>query len=260
MTETRKRNTKRQLTAFVVDDEPGALNILADDLENMPEFSSVKRFSSYEEATLPLLEMQPDVIFLDVEMPGRSGLEFLESVQRRINFSINVVFYTGFSNYMIDAIRHSAFDFILKPYKDSELKSIVKRLVEENTGDCMSIQNATGTDCSKRKIAMQTATELLIISPEELLMIQYDKDSARWQAKLTSGHIHNLKQGINAADILSLHKSLIRISSNCIINSQYLSAIENNSLHCKLCPPFNDITLAASRRYFSKLKESFEVI
>jgi two-component system LytT family response regulator len=259
MGETKKRIIKNQLTAFVVDDEPGALNILADDLEKMPEFSIVKRFSSYEEATLPLLEMQPDVIFLDVEMPGRTGLEFLDSVQKRINFSINVVFYTGFSNYMIDAIRHSAFDFILKPYKESELKAIVERLVEENTDDSKSIQNVMKSECN-RKLAVQTSTELLIISPEELLMIQYEKETGRWRITLTDGSTHHLKSSTNAADIQALHPSLLRISSNCIINSQYLLAVENNTLQCKLCPPFNDITLVASRRYFSKLKEAFELI
>ena len=52
------------LRAFVVDDNPEALATLANDLRNMKEFAEVKCFSSYEEATLPLLEIRPDVLFL----------------------------------------------------------------------------------------------------------------------------------------------------------------------------------------------------
>lgn len=71
-------SNSKGFTAFVVDDNPSALQTLANDLSSLPEFSSVHTFQSYTEATLPLIELQPDVLFLDVEVPGKSGLEFLE--------------------------------------------------------------------------------------------------------------------------------------------------------------------------------------
>ena len=68
--------THKGLTAFVVDDNPTALETLANDLRNAPEFSAVFTFSNYADATLPMLEEQPDVLFMDVEVPGKSGLDF----------------------------------------------------------------------------------------------------------------------------------------------------------------------------------------
>lgn len=112
-------NVNKGYTAFIVDDNPAALETLANDLRQQPEFAEVYTFASYAEATLPLLEKQPDVLFLDVEVPGKTGLEFLDSIRSKVTFTFKVVFYTGFSDYMIDAIRQSAFDYLLKPYKQS---------------------------------------------------------------------------------------------------------------------------------------------
>ena len=96
---------KKVLTAFIVDDNAMALETLANDLRQQPEIDNVYTFSNYNDATLPLIEVQPDVLFLDVEVPGKTGLEFLQSIRSKVNFSFKVVFYSGFSGYMIEAIR-----------------------------------------------------------------------------------------------------------------------------------------------------------
>ena len=100
-------SNNKGLTAFVVDDTPMALETLANDLRRQPEFEKVYTYTNYTDATLPLLELQPEVLFLDVEVPGKTGLEFLQSIRPRVNFTFKVVFYSGFSDYMLDAIRPS---------------------------------------------------------------------------------------------------------------------------------------------------------
>ena len=121
-------NVNKGYTAFIVDDNPAALETLATDLRQQPEFAEVYTFASYAEATLPLLEKQPDVLFLDVEVPGKTGLEFLDSIRSKVTFTFKVVFYTGFSDYMIDAIRQSAFDYLLKPVTYERLARLLDEL------------------------------------------------------------------------------------------------------------------------------------
>lgn len=106
-------SNNKGLTAFVVDDTPMALETLANDLRRQPEFEKVYTYTNYTDATLPLLELQPEVLFLDVEVPGKTGLEFLQSIRPRVNFTFKVVFYSGFSDYMLDAIRQSPLTFCL---------------------------------------------------------------------------------------------------------------------------------------------------
>lgn len=249
--------TPKGLIAFVVDDNPTALETLANDLRNAPEFSAVFTFSNYADATLPMLEEQPDVLFMDVEVPGKSGLDFLQSICPRINFNFKVVFYSGYANYMIDAIRQSAFDFLLKPYKQSELRTIIDRLKSAVHNSVRTIPNG---NASTRKLAMQTVSELLLITIEQVLMFAYVSDIRSWQLMLTDNSTHILKKGISASDLLALDPNLARISNTCIINLTYLSAVENNTQKCRLASPFNHLQVVASRRYFSKLKERFELL
>lgn len=251
-------NESRGLHAFIVDDNAQAMQTLATDLEARSEIASVQCFSTYAEATLPLLEVQPDVLFLDVEVPGKTGIEFLESIRPKVNFTFKVVFYTAYSNYMLDAIRQSAFDFLLKPYKQSELDTVMARIVEETANNRST--HALPYDEPHQRIAMQTVSELLLVSADQALMFTYLSEQRAWQITLTDGTAHLLKKGLTADDLLSLHPALARISNTCIINLTYLAAVENNTQRCRFFPPHDGINLTVSRRYFGKLKERFEML
>lgn len=253
---------KHRLVAFVIDDEQGSLNALVEDLRRQPEIREVHGFTSYTEATFPLLELQPDIVFLDIEVPGKNGIDFLRSIRPRISFAFHAVFYTGHSHYMLDAIRQSAFDFLLKPYKPEELRTILERVAEVPTGQLAHpALPPRYTDSEPRKIALQTISELLLVNTSEVLMLRYDRDLRAWLLTLTDSSIHRLHAGITATDLLTMAPStFIRISSSCIVNLTYLAAIENTTQRCRLCQPFTNIELIASRRYYSKLKERFELL
>lgn len=249
-----------RLTVFVVDDEAGPREALVADLKKHPCIGEVFAFSNYSDATLPLLEQQPDVLFLDVEVPGRTGLEFIDSLQGNLSFSFRVVFYTGFSHYMLDAIRRSAFDYLLKPYKEKELEEIIERLVMAHAAPGIGTNSADHRHGAPRKIAVQAISELLLLTVDEILYTEYHKTARNWRLILTNGTEHQLRKGTSAEDILKLHPALVRVSSSCIVNLNYLSAVENSTQRCRLCAPFDNQEIYASRRYFSKLKEKFKML
>jgi len=253
---------KRRIIAFVVDDEQGSLTALADDLRRFPEVKEVHTFTSYAEATFPLLELQPDVVFLDIETPGKSGIDFLRSIRTRISFSFHAVFYTAHSRYMIDAIRQSAFDFLQKPYKTEELREILERIVSTPVEPPVHIASLSANlAVSSRKLALQTISEMLLVAVSEVLLLQYDRRLRAWMLTLTDGSVHRLHTGLSATDLLAMSPTtFVRISSSSIVNLTYLAAIENTTQRCRLCQPFSHIELFASRRYFSKLKERFELL
>ena len=106
-----------RIKVVIVDDEPQSIHRLQDDLATLEDFEVIATSSSAVSAKNLVMSIQPDVLFIDVEMPGQTGFEVLQSLRDEIPMDLIVVFYSAFDKYMIDALRASAFDFLLKPYQ-----------------------------------------------------------------------------------------------------------------------------------------------
>lgn len=78
-------------------------------------------------------KLRPDILFLDVELPDMKGIELLEQINSCITWNMQVIFYTAYDKYMINAIRESAFDYLLKPIDRKELECIITRFLKRWT-------------------------------------------------------------------------------------------------------------------------------
>ncbi|HET7119101.1 MAG TPA: LytTR family DNA-binding domain-containing protein [Hanamia sp.] len=118
------------LKAILVDDELPSLQNLQQKLgEFCPDISVVAMARKPEEAIQLIEHHQPDVIFLDIEMPRMNGFKMLEEIKEK-NFDI--VFITAYNHYAIDAIRISAFDYLVKPVAIKDLQNSVNRLINNH--------------------------------------------------------------------------------------------------------------------------------
>ncbi|EKC72788.1 two-component system response regulator, partial [human gut metagenome] len=117
-----------RIKVVIVDDEPQSIHRLQDDLATLEDFEVIATSSSAVSAKNLVMSIQPDVLFIDVEMPGQTGFEVLQSLRDEIPMELIVVFYSAFDKYMIDALRASAFDFLLKPYQQDEFELVVDRI------------------------------------------------------------------------------------------------------------------------------------
>lgn len=251
----------RAITTIIVDDEINAIQNLSEDLNAYPDINILETTTSALKAQKSIIKLQPDLLFIDIEMPKINGIDLLKEIRPYVHSNMHVVFYSAFDKYMIDALRASAFDYLLKPYQPSELKTIIDRVrkridINANTFE-QSMRRLLSDDC---KFALQTITSLLLLRCSEILYFRYLDDARCWQVTLTNMECHRLRMIIKAKDILSLSQSFIRINSNCILNIEYLSSIENNTLRCVLYAPFSHLEIIASRRYYSKIKEVLEVL
>ena len=112
------------ITALLVDDEPKALDRLADMLEGFETIDVIGRAGNVDEAERFLRGRAPDVVFLDITMPGRLGVDLLGSVPQ----GTKVVFVTARENYAVDAFRAGAIDYVLKPFDRERIQITVERL------------------------------------------------------------------------------------------------------------------------------------
>jgi two-component system LytT family response regulator len=113
------------MKAIIVDDERLARNELKRLLENFPHIEIIAEASNTDEAAALLETLQPDVLFLDIQMPGKTGFEWLESWE---GFLPEVIFTTAFDEYALKAFEVNALDYVLKPIELARLSESIQKL------------------------------------------------------------------------------------------------------------------------------------
>ena len=113
------------LRTIVVDDEPLALRLMLSLLESSPEINIVAECVNGREAVEAVLELAPDLMFLDIRMPGLNGFEVIKKIQPEL--LPMVVFCTAFERYALDAFDVHAVDYVVKPIDEERCQLAVKR-------------------------------------------------------------------------------------------------------------------------------------
>lgn len=117
-----------KLRTIIVDDEPLALRVLKACLDEFPEIEIVAECRNGREAIDATLELSPDLMFLDIQMPGKNGFEVIKALQNDV--MPMVVFITTYQQYALDAFDLHAVDYIPKPLDEERLARAVKRALD----------------------------------------------------------------------------------------------------------------------------------
>jgi len=115
------------LKAIIVDDEPEAIKNLELHLEQF-NFVRVIEKSTYSQSAVQLIKKNnPDLVFLDVHMPVKNGIDVLKEISA-MDIEVFVIMVTAFDNYLLESFRNFAFDYLLKPFELEDLENLFKRL------------------------------------------------------------------------------------------------------------------------------------
>ncbi len=133
--------TDKVLTAIIVDDEPLALEGLKLRLEKIPELNVIGEASDGDQAIQLCQELNPDVMFLDLQLPGLNGIEVVQALQSDI--LPMVVFVSAYGEYALDAFELNAIDYLLKPANLGRLKKTVARILERQRPENIDKEKAS---------------------------------------------------------------------------------------------------------------------
>ncbi len=121
--------TSKNYSVVIIDDEKDARDMISIFLkEAFPSIQVIAEFDNSKEAVKVLPSLQPDILFLDVEMPGGTGFDILQQLQLQECY---VIFVTAYAQYAIKAIKAQALDYILKPVDKDDFKQAVNRAIEK---------------------------------------------------------------------------------------------------------------------------------
>ena len=175
---------------------------------------------------------------------------------------MKVVFYTAYDKYLLQALRESAFDYLLKPFATEELDGIIERyrkaMVTHQVTPSFSASIAALLP-QRDTFMISSVTGFKLLRIEEIGFFEYSKDKRQWQVTLFNQTKLSLKKNTKAEDIINYSVSFVQISQSVIINVAYLAVI--NGKQCQLYPPFSERKdLCISRGFLKELQERFYLI
>ncbi|RYC70267.1 MULTISPECIES: LytR/AlgR family response regulator transcription factor [Spirosoma] len=134
------------MKTLIIDDERLARNELRRLLDNFPKIQVIGEAADANEALPMIEELEPDLLFLDIQMPGKNGFELLQSIEGK---TPEVIFTTAYDEYAIKAFEFNALDYLLKPVELARLSDAINRIEEEQHTTDSTGTNPTNGSLSK---------------------------------------------------------------------------------------------------------------
>lgn len=227
----------KNIKAIIVDDESNARLALKGILrENFPSVQIMADVANVPDAVKEINTHQPDVVFLDIAMPGYSGFELLEFFDSN-NLGFQIIFVTAFSEYSMQAFEISAVDYILKPVRVEQIERALLKLETGTTAENIPLKvlKENFSSGNNKKIVLQTADIIYVLHLSDILYIRAEGSYTCFVTK-KSGNITITKKLIdfeyleNEGPFLRVHRSfIVNIDKIKKVNKkESLITIENN--------------------------------
>ena len=197
---------------IIVDDEVAGRKLIKEYLVNFPELIIVAEVNNGVDAVKEINRFKPDLVFLDIQMPGLSGFEVIT----RLEEIPNIIFSTAYDKYALEAFEVHAVDYLLKPYTKERFAKAVERLERANPQDALApLTNTLLMDPNNypQRILVSSNKKLITIDVLDILWIEaygdYSKLHTKSQNYVSNYGISALEEKLDPNTFLRVHRSHI---------------------------------------------------
>jgi len=261
-----------QLRTVIVDDEPLARRGLMIRLQDNPLLEIVAECCNGEEALNAVAELQPDLMFLDIQMPGMDGFGVVGNLQG--DAMPMVIFVTAFDEYAVDAFEINAIDYVLKPVDDERLAKAIERAVQEREKEtledhkrnlvsaCMQLSGANATTVEEiaqgeagiypEKLSIRDGDEVSLVPMADIDWVDAAGD---YMCVHVAGTTHIMRITMKQLEALLNPLKFLRIHRSTIVNSDRITSAQslaNGEFQLTL---EEGTRLKVSRSYGDKIRE-----
>ena len=237
------------MRALLVDDERLARTELTRLLDKFPEIEIVSEASNGEEAINLIEEHKPDLVFLDIQMPGMTGFEVLE----HLHIVPNIIFVTAYDEYALKAFEVNALDYVLKPIELSRLEKAIEKVDSKNQEQDIHTNKELSHES---QIFIKDGEKCWFVKLDKVRMFESEGNYVRLyfddSKPMILKSLNNLEKRLN-------NKEFFRISRKYIINLSWVEKVEawfNGGLRVTLK---TGEKLEISRRQTSRFKEVMSI-
>lgn len=239
------------ITTIVIDDEIHAREELIHLLEDNDDIRIVAEAGSGEKALELILQHQPKLVFIDIEMGEMSGIDLAGTLEQLKQPPL-VVFATAYPNYAVQAVKLEAVDYLLKPFDEDELAETIKRIKNR-----LRAEASDPARTSVHKLAVEAGEKIFYLNPDDVLFFSREgretKVSTAGSTYISKLTLKELKQKLEDYSFFRTHKSFL-------VNLKHIEELIpwfNGAYQLKMAE--SDESIPVSRNYVKELRDKLEL-
>ena len=240
---------------IIIEDEYSPRQMLRDKLErHFPDMEIVAECETAEDALIEILRQRPDLLFLDIQMPGKNGLWLADELMRLKGESFtppDIIFTTGYTypEYLLKAFELAAIDYLVKPIGIENLEKAIARYLQR-TGTTTGLQNLMNAINEDKLLRFKSFNGLFLLRPEDIVYVEADRDYACMF--FANGAKEDVFERLGEIEKKLPPDIFMRTGKSVIVNRKYIRKITDNKL--QLVTPSTSYLVEVSRDAIRQLK------
>lgn len=240
------------IKALVIDDEPLARSIILEYLRTHTNITVVQECSDGFEGVKAIQQHQPQLLFLDIQMPKINGFEMLELIEQ----PPAVIFTTAFDEFAIRAFESHAVDYLLKPFSQERLDKAIQKWMDQRqpvTPAAPLLETASLSPQQSQRIVVKTGGRIRIIPIEDVDYLEAADDYVKIHTSeggfLKNKTMAHFEKMLDGAQFVRTHRSYI-------VNVQRITRLDVHEKESWLALLTTGVRVPVSKAGYAKLKES----
>ena len=237
------------MKAIIIDDEPLARMMVKEYLQAYPHITVAEECNDGFEGMKAIQQHQPDLIFLDIQMPKINGFEMLELIDN----PPQVIFTTAFEEYAIKAFDAHAADYLLKPFSKERFDKAMQKLQQQRVNAAHAVvETALQSNLQSNRIVVKDNGKIKIIP---IAQVQYLEAADDYVKIITAEGSFLKKKTMQYFEDSLPPQEFIRIHRSCIINASLITRIDLHEKDSHIALLTTGARLPVSKAGYAKLKE-----
>jgi two-component system LytT family response regulator len=251
------------MKAILVDDEPDGIGTLQKMLSRYcPQVQVMATCSNATTARQQIEALKPDVVFLDIQMPGKTGLELLTEISPK---DFEVVFVTAYNEYILQALQYSAADYLLKPVDEDRLIEAVQRVEQrmkegkkEERDDVLMHNLGNAGKPAEMRLVLPTLKGFLILKLEEIIYCEAERSYTIFH--LEKSKTVTVSKPLLDYDSLLQDTSFFRVHKSFLINLHHVREYQRGEGGVVIMSDGAEIEVSRRKKdiFLTKIKELFK--
>lgn len=243
--------------AIIIDDENRTRDLIAKMINSFGlDIEAIPAGENVQSGIRAIQEHQPDIVFLDIQMPDGTGFDLLRAIP---NKNFEVIFITAHEEFAIKAIKFSALDYILKPVDPEELKSAVERALQtmnhkRDESQFEALQNNISAQ-QKRRLVLKTQESVHVVDLDQIIRCESDRNYTSFH--LTGNRKILVSKTLKEFEMLLIGYNFIRVQQSHLINLDFVDRYNKGNGGSVVMRDGSEVPLSpAKREIFFKILEN----